>query len=232
MLHSWFETIAFIRFLRIVIPYGDFPQMRHENLQTIICPGQHHHRCFQIYVEFHVDHKVSIIWWTVRCLWDGITSWWVAWEGLFHWTASASAPWWCNVWEGEGATVEGGREPWVHVEWLCQSFSSVEKFIMKLQRDSRPIAVNYFVYLDCTKPNAISVAAVRIERAKFAKYCLNSVAHDCSSTKNCGECVYHKDAILMVISAISKAKTSQTPPSPATPHTYHSPHYHPNSVQL
>lgn len=49
----------------------------------------------------------------------------------------------------------------------------------------------------------MSVAAVLIERAKLERYCLNSVAQDCNSTTNCGECVYQSDAILIVMSAVS-----------------------------
>lgn len=58
-------------------------------------------------------------------------------------------------------------------------------------------------YRACTNPKAISVAALRIDLAKLARYCLNSVAHDCNSAKNWGLCVYHKEAILIVISATS-----------------------------
>lgn len=61
--------------------------------------------------------------------------------------------------------------------------------------------------LACTRPSAMSVAADRIDRAKFAKYCLNSVAHDWISNRNCGECVYHNEAILMVTLASSGNKT-------------------------
>lgn len=41
--------------------------------------------------------------------------------------------------------------------------------------------------LACTKPRATSVAALRIDLATSARYCLNSVAQERSSERSCGE---------------------------------------------
>lgn len=37
----------------------------------------------------------------------------------------------------------------------------------------------------------MSAAAARMERARLARYCLNSLRHDCSSRSSPPECVYH-----------------------------------------
>lgn len=58
-------------------------------------------------------------------------------------------------------------------------------------------------YLAWTSPIAISVAAEPIDLARFAKYCLNSLAQDCSSNNRWGEWVYHTDANLIEMAALS-----------------------------
>lgn len=83
-----------------------------------------------------------------------------------------------------------------------QNFTPIQNNMLTYKQYTQ-CAQHWKQYLACTNPIAISVAADLMERATLVRYCLNSVTHDWSSARNCGEWVYQTDAMRTLISAQS-----------------------------